>query len=175
MSPHGGAYHLRARHIISGHVAHSSKCVSSLGSALLYPHGGLTPLPMLSHLGASQIVAGWVWAMTFSKSIFRPNYQGHFSHVFRDTWFFREETYWDDDYGWKYLDFRAFCSRVKTNRTTKFTTMLRDWKGWLRQKSMEGLMIRFLITQREDFHENDAYLRFDFLNLRLTSFIELFE
>ena len=74
-----------------------------------------------------------------------------------------------------YLDFRAFCSRVKTNRTTKFTTMLRDWKGWLRQKSMEGLMIRFLITQREDFHENDAYLRFDFLNLRLTSFIELFE
>ena len=74
-----------------------------------------------------------------------------------------------------YLDFRAFCSRVKTNRTTKFTTMLRDWKGWLRQKSMVGLMIRFLITQREDFHENDAYLRFDFLNLRLTSFIELFE
>ena len=74
-----------------------------------------------------------------------------------------------------YLDFWAFCSRVKTNRTTKFTTMLRDWKGWLRQKSMGGLMIRFLITQREDFYENDAYLRFDFLNLRLTSFIELFE
>ena len=74
-----------------------------------------------------------------------------------------------------YLDFRAFCSRVKTNRTTKFTTMLRDWKRWLRQKSMEGLMIEFLINRREDFHENDAYLRFDFLNLRLTSFIELFE
>ena len=69
-----------------------------------------------------------------------------------------------------YLDFRAFCSRVKTNRTTKFTTMLRDWKGWLRQKNMEDLMIRFLITQREDFHENDAYLRFDILNLRLTGF-----
>ena len=74
-----------------------------------------------------------------------------------------------------YLDFRAFCSRVKTNRTTKFTTMLRDWKGWLRQKSMEGLMIRFLITQREDFPENDAYLKFDFSNLLLTRFIELFE